>query len=162
MSGAGKQILTFDLAGQLCGIPADIVREVRHFPKRITKVSGVQAAVIGLFNLRGRISAIINLRHCLGVQEPANKNTEMCLVVEYKGELYSLAVDAAGAVLSMDGNIEPVPPMLNEGWRKLVTGVFRVESGLLAVLDIPGLLDRLSRNEKESPGSADENLPYRR
>ena len=143
------QLLSFSIAGQLCGIEACFVREVRPLPQRITRTPACAPAVLGVSNLRGRIAAVISLRRCLGLDDAARGTREMCLVVEHKGELYSLAVDEVGLVLSLQGNDEPVPPTLDARWRAAMTGVCRTGGGLLAVLDIPGMIDALCRNEKE-------------
>jgi purine-binding chemotaxis protein CheW len=66
----------------------------------------------------------------------------MSVVVDLKGELYSLRVDSVGEVLSLPAaKFEPNPPTLDPLWREYSKGIYRLADKLLVVLDVPRLLD---------------------
>jgi purine-binding chemotaxis protein CheW len=66
----------------------------------------------------------------------------MSVVVDMKGELYSLMVDSVGEVLSLPAaKFERNPPTLDPLWREFSNGIYRLEDKLLVVLDVPRLLD---------------------
>jgi purine-binding chemotaxis protein CheW len=66
----------------------------------------------------------------------------MSVVVDMKGELYSMRVDQVGEVLSLPAaKFERNPPTLDSLWREFSTGIYRLDEKLLVVLDVPRLLD---------------------
>jgi purine-binding chemotaxis protein CheW len=66
----------------------------------------------------------------------------LSVVVESKGELYSLTVDSVGEVLRFPiDSYEPNPATLDPLWRCFSEGVYRMKEGLLIVLNQDGLLD---------------------
>ena len=73
----------------------------------------------------------------------------MNVVVESRGELYSLLVDEVGEVLSVpDALYERNPATLDPRWREVSGGIYTLEGRLLVVLDVPAVL-RLSRATQE-------------
>ena len=66
----------------------------------------------------------------------------MSIVVDKAGELYSLAVDNVGEVLSLPAaSYERTPPTLDAHWRDIAAGIYRLEGRLMVVLDVARLLD---------------------
>lgn len=122
------QALSITLSGRALAVPAEYVREVIRAPREMTRVPLAAPAVLGLFNLHGRIVLGLSLSPHLGLAAAA-QGRNLCLVIEYKEELYGLAVDAAGGVLSLDRPAE--------------------DADAFSVLDIPGLIDGLSRAAPE-------------
>ena len=141
------QILSFRLAGQLCGIPALEVHDVIRGGQKLTPVPRAVPAIIGVLNLRGRIALAVSLRRYLELPDAPRHAAGMSLVVEHNGDLYCLAVDSVGEVLSLEGKAEPVPPVLDANWRKSVTGVWRSGGELLAQLDVKGMIAALCQPE---------------
>ncbi len=144
------QILSFRLAGQLCGIPALDVHDVIRGGQRLTPVPRAAPAIIGILNLRGRIALAVSLRRYLELPDAprraagaSNISASMSLVIEHNGDLYCLAVDSVGEVLSLEGKAGPVPPVLDANWRRSVTGVWQSGGELLAQLDVKGMIATL-------------------
>jgi purine-binding chemotaxis protein CheW len=142
-----SRILSFKVAGQLCGIPVLDVHDVIRGGQRMTPVPRAAPAIIGILNLRGRIALAVSLRRYLELADDtshlSNTLTTMSLVIENAGNLYCLAVDSVGDVLSLEGKAEPVPPVLDANWRKAVSGVWPCDGALLAQLDVRGIIDAL-------------------
>ena len=66
----------------------------------------------------------------------------MSVVVDHKGELYSLIVDAVGEVLSLPGDAyERNPTTLDPRWREVSGGIYRLQGKLLVVLEVARMLD---------------------
>jgi purine-binding chemotaxis protein CheW len=99
--------------------------------------------VAGSLNLRGRIVTAIDIRRRLRLPVCQEASGDaMSVVVELQGELYCLRVDSVGEVLSLpSSDFEPNPPTLDPLWREFATGVYRLKTALLVVLDVPRLLD---------------------
>mgnify|MGYP003349334923 FL=1 len=107
------------------------------------------AEVAGALNLRGRIVTAIDVRRRLALPPRASDAPAMNVVVESRGELYSLLVDEVGEVLSVpDALYERNPATLDPRWREVSGGIYTLEGRLLVVLDVPAVL-RLSRATQE-------------
>jgi purine-binding chemotaxis protein CheW len=139
---ANNEYVTLRLANQLLGIPVLRVHDVLR-PQAITPTPLAPAWVAGVLNLRGRIVTAINLRARLGL--PARSDNEgrgMSIVVEYRGEPYSLLIDRVGEVLTLDeAEMERNPVTLDNVFRQISTGIFRLENELMVVLDVERILE---------------------
>jgi purine-binding chemotaxis protein CheW len=149
--GQESDLVTFQLGGQLFGIPVLQVQDILSTQK-IARVPLAPPQVSGSINLRGRIAATINVRRCLNLV--ANQNgSSMFIVVEQKGELYSLMVDRVGDVMSLSqSDFEPNPINLDPQWLAVAGGIYRLPKQLLVVLDITRLLD-LVHNQSDAVSS---------
>lgn len=135
-----KQFVTMEVDGQLFGIPVLTVQDILR-AQPITKTPLAPAEILGSINLRGRIVTVIDMRTRLGLHQGKKKSECMHVVVDHKGEQYSLVVDAVGEVLSLSlVDFEQNPPNLSEHWQSVSLGVYRLEGRLLIVLDIENLL----------------------
>ncbi len=140
MEGA-RDYVTMTVADQLFGIPVLAVQDVLG-PQRITRIPLSPAEVAGALNLRGRIVTAIDVRRRLGLPPRPADNPGMSVVVDYKGELYSLIVDAVGEVMSLPSeSYERNPSTLDPRWREVSGGIYRLKGKLLVVLEVPNLLE---------------------
>jgi purine-binding chemotaxis protein CheW len=144
--GAAREFVTMTIASQLFGIPVLQVQDVLG-PQRITRIPLAPSWVAGALNLRGRIVTAIDVRRRLGLPSADHVGTEMSIVIEQNGELYSLIVDEVGEVMSFPASvIAPNPPTLDLVWREVSTGIIRLENRLLVILDVKKLFD-LAQND---------------
>lgn len=133
-----EQLVTMKVGNQLFGVPILKVQDIVE-THAITQVPMAPSAVAGVMNLRGRIVTVVNLRRILGQKEAISR---MGVTVEHDGDLYTILVDEIGEVMSVESeDLEPTPTTLEEGLKMLCSGIYRLESGLLAVLDIDRILD---------------------
>ncbi|MBL8837986.1 MAG: chemotaxis protein CheW [Alphaproteobacteria bacterium] len=140
-SGDARDFVTMTIADQLFGIPVLTVQDVLG-PQRITRIPLAPAEVAGALNLRGRIVTAIDVRRRLSLPPRAADNQGMSVVVDHKGELYSLIVDAVGEVLSLPGDAyERNPTTLDPRWREVSGGIYRLQGKLLVVLEVARMLD---------------------
>ncbi|MDD5585935.1 MAG: chemotaxis protein CheW [Alphaproteobacteria bacterium] len=128
------------IEGQLFGIPVLQVQDVLG-PQKITRVPLAPKEVAGSLNLRGRIVTAIDVRTRLGLAQRDDVTKNMSIVVDYNGEFYSLLVDQVGEVMGLPaGDYEKTPATLDERWREISDGVYRLKEKLLIVLDVKRLL----------------------
>src|SRR5271165_3855095 len=93
--------VTMFIEGQMFGIPVLMVQDVLG-PQKITRIPLAPPEVAGSLNLRGRIVTAIDVRMRLQLPQRApDAGAGMSVVVDMKGELYSLKVDQVGEVLSL-------------------------------------------------------------
>lgn len=141
-----REFVTFMVGSQLCGIPVLNVQDVLG-PQRITRVPLSPPEVAGSLNLRGRIVTAVDLRLRMGLDERPKEDKGMNVVVEHRGELYSLVVDTVGEVLNLrEDSFETNPATLDPEWRRFSEGVYRLKEGLLVVLNAESLLDYGAKN----------------
>ena len=136
-----EEFVTMFIEGQMFGIPVLLVQDVLG-PQKITRIPLAPPEVAGSLNLRGRIVTAIDVRLRLRLPRKKEQGESMSVVVDLKGELYSLRVDSVGEVLSLPAaKFERNPPTLDPLWREFSTGIYRLDGKLLVVLDVPRLLD---------------------
>lgn len=134
-SGASEQLVTMRVGKQVMGIPVQDVREILR-EQKVTHIPLVSGEIAGVLNLRGRIVTAIDVRYKMKL--PPREAGRECtfVVVENKGELYSLIVDSVGDVLTIpSASIEKSPPNLASNWREVSSGVYKLENELLVILD---------------------------
>lgn len=147
LSGGSKEFLTMTVSGQLFGIPVLQVQDVLG-EQKVTCVPLAPKEVAGSLNLRGRVVTAINLRHRLRMDPMPPDMKSMYIVVDHRGDLYSLIVDNVGEVLSLpDSDFEKTPATLDATWRELSLGIYRLKNELLVILDVPGMLDALCERD---------------
>ena len=153
------EIATFTLGEDLMGIPIDQVDEIHH-PLDLTPVPHAPSYVRGVMNLRGEVVTVIDLRVILGL-EPAVLTRRTCnVVVRWGGERVGLLVDRIGDVVSAaQETIEPPPANIAERHGRFLRGLCKLETGVLAILDIEQLLSE--DEESASPHGSDRAMSRR-
>jgi purine-binding chemotaxis protein CheW len=137
---AVSTFVTMTVCGQLCGIPVLSVRDI-IVTQAMTRIPLAPREIAGSLNLRGRIVTAIDLRRRLGLPDRERGQLGMSVVVERQGELYSLVVDTVREVLELDdAQFELNPPTLAAAWREHSTGIYRLKSDLLVVLNTERVL----------------------
>ena len=139
--GEEQTFVTFLVAAQRLGVPAQCVRDIL-VPERIARVPGAPAAVRGRINLRGRIATVVDMRARLELPVRGDAKLGMGVTVEHLGGLYTLLVDRIGDIVCPPPHAsDDEPSTLGGAWRGLTSGVHRLDDGLVAALDLDRLLD---------------------
>ncbi len=138
---AVREFVTMYIDRQLFGIPVLQVQDVLG-PQKIARVPLAPKEVAGSLNLRGRIVTAIDVRTRLGLPPASSENSRnMSVVVDHNGEFYSLLVDQVGEVMGLPAaDYEKTPATLDERWKEISDGVYRLKETLLIVLDVKRLL----------------------
>jgi purine-binding chemotaxis protein CheW len=140
-TGGSQDYVTMTIADQLFGIPVLQVQDVLGH-QRITRIPLAPPEVAGSLNLRGRIVTAIDVRLRLNLSPRQKGKSGMSIVVDLRGELYSLMVDSVGEVLSLSNDdFERNPATLDPRWREVSTGIYGLNGQLMVVLDVPRLLN---------------------
>ena len=135
-----EQLVTMIVDNQLFGIPILQVQDIVE-ASRITPVPLAPSAIAGVLNLRGRIVTVIDLRKLLGNHDEVAWDSQMGVTVEYKGDLYTLLVDAIGDVRSLSRrDYDKAPSTMEAAIKKLCSGIYRLRGNLLVVLDVGRIL----------------------
>ncbi len=96
------------MSGQYFGIEVKFVQEVQILPL-ITKIPNVHQSVLGVFNLRGQIQSVIDIRGFLNLPVEKINDEDFVMIVEYKNTKLGIIVDKVLDVLSIDANKIQIP-----------------------------------------------------
>ena len=138
---SNNEYVTVTIGSQVFGIPINQVNEIFK-PERLTPVPLSHPDIAGVLNLRGRIVTMIDCRRRLGITKEPQSRDQMAVGVERDGDHYGLLFDGAGEVLRFaQDQVESPPVNLDPHWKRVSKGVYRMDGGLLVLLDIGILLD---------------------
>lgn len=131
--------VTMRIDRQLFGVPVKYVRDVLR-RQHITPIPLAPSEVAGSLNLRGRIVTVIDLRNRLQLKTSDPVEGGMFVVVEHRGELYSLMVDNVGEVMTIAaGAVEKTPANLGSSWMDVASGIYKLDGELLVIMDVEAL-----------------------
>jgi purine-binding chemotaxis protein CheW len=130
-----QSLTTFGVGEWLFGLPSAQVREFMRQPW-ITQIPLLSPAVHGVFNARGELITVIDLRRRLGLPDAAGGYCDVHVILETSDGTVSLLVDRAGDVRSVaSSEFQPPPAHLGEGARECVLGAYTFEQGMVLLLD---------------------------
>jgi purine-binding chemotaxis protein CheW len=152
------EYLTFELAGIEYGVPIKRVREIIGLVG-ITRVPGVHECFKGVFNLRGKVIPVIDLRRRFGLKVVV-ATKETCIIVadvDIDDDILQVGfiVDRVTEVLDIEQrNIEESLNLGSNVGREMIQGVGKVESVVVVMLDI----DKIVPEEMHQDHSDHETL----
>jgi purine-binding chemotaxis protein CheW len=139
--GRETQVVGFQVGRETYGVPIASLHEIVRVPE-ITAVPDAPDYMEGVINLRGKIVSVLDLRKRFGKTAGTLQRRSRILVVEHKGRLAGMIVDAASEVLKIpESDIEPAPGMMLEGGLDCVTGLGKYHGRLIILLDVGKVLD---------------------
>lgn len=134
------EYVTVMVGGQLFGLPIGRVQDV-FVLSQMTRVPLAPDDIAGIVNLRGRIVTAIEMRHRLGLGK-REQAAPLAVGIDCEAESYGLVIDDVGEVLKLGADTaEPVPVNLDDRLKRVASGIHRLETELLVVLDVDRLLD---------------------
>ncbi len=141
-------VTTFLVSGSLFGLDTSMVQEVVRLTS-VTPVHHAAPCVVGVMNLRGHISTVIDLPARLGLGRADLSGDKRIIIVEWSGERVGLVVDTMEEVLSVDREaIGPAPENVRAAQSHRMQGVFRNGDRIVAMLDLDKVLSLEGDNEK--------------
>lgn len=133
-------VITFEVSGSLFGMETSLVQEVVRLGA-VTPVHHAAACVVGVMNLRGHISTVIDLSARLGLGDLDRQGDKRIIIVEWMGERIGLVVDKMEDVISVDrDSIGQAPENVRAAQSHRMRGVFRAGSHIVAMLDLDKVL----------------------
>jgi purine-binding chemotaxis protein CheW len=146
---AELQMIVFKLAGEQFAAPITRVREILR-PVRSTRMPRAANFVRGLFNLRGQVLPLLDLRARLGLAPSpsvpdAKENKARVVVVEAAGEAMGIQVDEVLEVLRCrEEDLQSPRSILDLPSSRSLASVLDQAGRLVLVLDIARLLEGAS------------------
>ena len=153
-----QQYLTFQLAGQIYGVPILQVQEIRGWEKP-TRLPHSPPYVQGVINLRGEVVPILDLRQRFGLGESEYGRTTVVIVVKVgsaRGEVTAgMVVDAVCEVCQInEQELRPAPHLGSGVDADFVRGLGMVADAMLVLLDVEQLVTRALSIAASAPQAA--------
>ncbi len=145
------KMVTFSLGGKEYGIDIMNVKEIAH-ASRFTYVPNAAPFVRGVYNLRGDIISIIDLRIMshLPVEKRAEEKTESLLILRVDDHVFGVIVDSIDKVVGISRtNIQPPHPIFGDINVKYIKGIVENSGKLYIILDIGKIFTPKAEKEEK-------------
>ncbi len=132
------KMVAFSLAGRDYAIDIMKVKEIAK-AGRFTYVPNTSPFVLGVYNLRGEIIPIIDLRLFFGIKVPERKGDEIenVIIVGVGEQIFGVVIDAIDKVVGIQkSSIQPPHPLFGGISIKYISGVVESNGHLYILLDI--------------------------
>jgi purine-binding chemotaxis protein CheW len=153
-------MITFSLAGKAYGVDIMNVKEIAKADK-FTFVPNAASFVRGVYNMRGDIIPIIDLRQFFHLpQEKKNDGQENMLILRIHEQVYGTIVDRIDKVVGINHeNIQPPHPIFGDINIKFISGVVEKEGELYIILDVIRIFSQKEKSDDAAPIQVTEG-PY--
>jgi purine-binding chemotaxis protein CheW len=133
-------LLTFMLGGNVYGIDVEEVQEVMRVGK-ITPVHSAPIYVAGIYNLRGQIITVIDLRLRLELGSVDDDLDRRMIIVKWEEEFIGLLVDRISDTVTTDPDRFALSSANMNGVGSFyLLGIFQSNKHLVAMLDLDAVL----------------------
>ena len=157
------KMVTFSLSGKDYAIDIMSVKEIAK-AGRFTFVPNTAPFVLGVYNLRGDIIPIIDLRlfFNIEIEERSDDHIENVIIVSVDDNVFGIVVDGIDKVVGIQkSTIQPPHPLFGDINIKYISGVVESENRLYVLLDIGRIFANKSKEEstEEAPKLAVSKMP---
>ncbi len=151
------QHLTFSMGTETFALEIDRAREVVD-DTEVTEVPGMPACLPGVFNLRGGIVSVVDLRRMLGVAADERKEGGCVIILEIEmdGELVTigtLADEVRGVVCFGRESILPPPEIGMNINKEYIRGVGKRDDEFVFIIDIEKVVLRIEAETLATQGN---------
>lgn len=135
-----RELITFQVSGQLFGIDIMAIREIRAWSP-VTILPRVPAHVAGVVNLRGAVLPVIDLSVRLGWPATDATPRNPIIVIEHAGQARGLIVHEVNDIASIDADSLQQPDVAAQSEiAGFLEGLTPLEDDMVMVLDLSMLM----------------------
>ena len=143
------KMVTFTLGGKDYSIDIMKVKEISKATK-FTFVPNAAPFVTGVYNLRGDIISVIDLRKFFNL--PVETDTDNMIILRLEGHVIAVVVDIIDKVVGISSEtVQPPHPLFGDINIKYISGVVENEGRLYVILDVERIFNPDDTNEAELP-----------
>ncbi len=147
--------LSFPVSNELYGIPIHVVQEIIDIPHSVSGVPNCPAYVEGVFNLRGHILPLIDLRDRLNLDKYELSDRACVIVVQISNEqreaTIALTVDDVPQVINVHDKQIDSSSGVGGVNQDMILGFGKTDAGVVILIDIDNIFHELDvRAEVES------------
>lgn len=147
---------TFDIGGIEVAINVKSIQEVVNYPERIVPMPLAPKFLVGVFNLRGLIIPIINLKSLLNFEDTEIAITQKIAIVDHEGAKVGLLFDATNEIIRVREEMHSSFNYVEEKSHKVISGAIKLDSGkriiqvlapfeLLLIENIPQIVEQQAK-----------------
>lgn len=138
-----RQYVVFRLGAEVFGIDISKVKEIIVYQEP-THMPGSSDVIEGIINLRGHVIPIFNLRKKFNLSAAENTRKTRIIVVEAGNSTVGIVVDSVSEVVMIPGSVieKPSDILASDIDRNYITGVAKMESALVIILDLDKVIGR--------------------
>jgi len=131
----------FGISEQNFAVEIKNIKEVVPLPK-ITKVPNVHKSILGVFNLRGKICSIMDIRVLLKIEQTVINEDNFIVLMEWEEFMFGIVVDRVLDVRNLDTSKIQVPTReLTLPYIQYLNGFYEhTEMGVIYLLDIQAIM----------------------
>jgi len=134
-----RELITFELAGQIFGIDIMSIREIRAWTP-VTPLPHVPHYVAGVVNLRGTVLPVIDLAARLGWSATEATPRHAIIVAQIDGQARGLIVDSVSDIVTIAADsLQPPPASADDGMIPFLEGLAASEDRMVMVLNLAAL-----------------------
>ena len=139
----GTRLITFILGEEKYGLNILKVRELISFPEGLTRIPGMPDYIIGMFNLRGLVIPVMDLREKFKMSGEARHEFSVIIIVEVENKHIGLTVDSVSDVIFVkEEDIQETIELAVNVDTKFIKGVAKTKDEMIILLDIDFLLSK--------------------
>ncbi|MEP6868582.1 MAG: chemotaxis protein CheW [Novosphingobium sp.] len=136
-----RELITFDVAGQVFAIDIMSIREIRAWTPA-TRLPHVPHYVAGVVNLRGTVLPVIDLAARLGWETLQATPRHAIIVTQIDNQLVGLIVDKVSDIVAIEPeSLQHPPPTTSAGIVPFIEGLAAIDDRMAIVLDLAALVD---------------------
>ena len=155
------KMVTFSLAGKDYGVDIMNVKEIAKADK-FTYVPNAASFVRGVYNLRGDIIPIIDLRHFFHLPiDNKFDGLENMLILHINDQVYGTIVDKIDKVVGINHEtIQPPHPIFGDINIKFISGVVEKQGDLYIILDVVRIFTVSDEDKNKARGTVTDAGEY--
>ena len=139
----GTRLITFILGQEKYGLNILKVRELISFPEGLTRIPGMPDYIIGMFNLRGLVIPVMDLRAKFQMTGEERHEFSVIIIVEVENKNIGLTVDSVSDVIFVkEEDIQETTELAVNVDTKFIKGVAKTKDEMVILLDIDFLLSK--------------------
>jgi len=139
----GTRLITFILGEEKYGLDILKVRELISFPEGLTRIPGMPDFTIGMFNLRGLVIPVMDLRKKFKMSSEERHEFSVIIIVEVDNKNIGLTVDSVSDVIFVkEENIQETTDLAVNVDTNFIKGVAKTKDEMVILLDIDFLLSK--------------------
>ncbi len=135
------QLVGFVVGDEEYSVPILTIQEIIK-PIEWTRVPQTPAYVLGVFNLRGSVIPLIDLRQKFGLNSINHTDDTRFIVIRHEDEVAGFVIDRLTEAIRLNKSaIGPAPETTLEG-ESMIEGVGKQQDRILTILKVHKLLER--------------------
>lgn len=144
---------SFYIGSMEVAINVKSIQEVVNLPESIIKMPLAPDFLVGVFNLRGLIIPIINLKILLKFDESVVTPSQKIGIIDYQGAKVGLLFDSTSEILRVNEKMLDVFNYIHENSHKVISGAIKLDDGsrivqiidpfaLVSIENIPQIIEQ--------------------